>query len=160
MSSYRHATLKKSKSTFSFPNPTMSSGPGPAPAHRNVANIRSVSNHGQSTPPAPHTPPRTISSNYGSPATIRADDDFILIEIGSRYVRVGFAGDTLPKTKMSSGPETQRRAGDFRRWQGYGVSIAESWTANHEIWRYDVRDLELDLVKDRLERLLREAFAK
>ncbi|TQS33221.1 hypothetical protein Golomagni_06441 [Golovinomyces magnicellulatus] len=138
----------------------MASASERAPAHRNVANIRSVSNQGQTTPAAPHTPPRAISSNYGSPATIRADDDFILMELGSRYVRVGFAGDTLPKVKVSCGPDTQRRVGDFRRWQGHGLSIAESWTTNHEIWRYDVRDLELDLVKDRLERLLREAFAK
>lgn len=138
----------------------MSSGSGPALAHRSVASIRSLPNQGQAGPSTPHTPPRAISSSYGSPATIRADDDFILLELGSRYLRVGFAGDTLPKARLACGPETQRRAGDFRRWQGQGPSPAESWTADHEIWKYDIRDLDLELVQDRLERLLRDAFSR
>lgn len=138
----------------------MSNGSGPALAHRSVASIRSLPNQGQTGPSIPHTPPRAISSSYGSPATIRADDDFILIEIGSRYLKVGFAGDTLPKARVASGPETQRRAGDFRHWQGQGLSPAQSWTAEHEIWRYDIRGLDLELVQDRLERLLRDAFSR
>ncbi len=137
----------------------MASGHGPALAHRSVSNIRSVSGQ-QSTPSTPHTPPRAISGgSYGSPATIRADDDFLLIEIGSRNVRVGFAGDSLPKAVMSSGPREQRRAGDFRQWTG-SEALREHWAPEYEIWRYDLRDFDLGLFQDKLERVLRDAFTR
>ncbi|OAA78330.1 Actin-like protein [Akanthomyces lecanii RCEF 1005] len=136
----------------------MASGHGPALAHRSVSNIRTVSGQ-QSTPSTPHTPPRTISGSYGSPASIRADDDFLLIEIGSRNVRVGFAGDSVPKAVVSSGPREQRRAGDFRQWTG-PEALGENWAPEYEIWRYDLRDFDLGLFQDKLERVLRDAFTR
>lgn len=136
----------------------MASGHGPALAHRSVSNIRTVSGQ-QSTPSTPHTPPRAISGSYGSPASIRADDDFLLIEIGSRNVRVGFAGDSVPKAVVSSGPREQRRAGDFRQWTG-PEALGENWAPEYEIWRYDLRDFDLGLFQDKLERVLRDAFTR
>ena len=137
----------------------MSSGAGHTLAHRSVASIRSVPPQGQS-PAAPHTPPRVISSTYSSPSTIRADDDFVLIEIGSRFARIGFAGDSLPKATLSCGPEQGRRAGDFRAWQQPAPSFTEAWSDDHEIWRYDLRSLDLGLFHDKLDRLLRDAFTR
>lgn len=140
----------------------MSSGSGPTLAHRSVASIRSAPNQGQGQqgPSTPHTPPRTITSAYGSPSTIRADDDIIVVELGSRFVRAGFAGDSLPKATLQCGLEEQRRVGDFRAWQSALRRSCHAWAAEHEIWRYDLREVDLGLVHDKLDRLLREAFTK
>ncbi|TWU75671.1 hypothetical protein ED733_007310 [Metarhizium rileyi] len=137
----------------------MSSGTSTTLDHRSVATIRS----GISQAPAsstPHTPPRTVTTSYGSPSTIRAEEDFVLVEIGSRYVRAGFVGDSLPKACLSCGPEQQRRAGDFRAWQEPVSSPSRKWAADHEIWRYDLRDIDLGLFQDKLDRLLRDAFTR
>ncbi|ATY63769.1 Actin-like protein [Cordyceps militaris] len=135
----------------------MASGNGPAP-HKNVSNIRTVAGP-QPTPSTPHTPPRALSASYGSPASIRAEDDILLIEIGSRHVRVGFAGDSAPKAVLSSGPRDQRRAGDFRQWTGPDA-LREHWAPEYEIWRYDLRDFDLGLFQDKLGRVLRDAFTR
>ncbi|EJP65143.1 Actin-related protein 10 [Beauveria bassiana] len=136
----------------------MASGDGPALAHRSVSNIRTAQGQ-QPTPSTPHTPPRAIPGSYGSPATVRADDDFLLIEIGSRNIRVGFAGDSVPKAVLSSGPQDQRRAGDFRQWTE-SEALREYWAPEYEIWRYDLRDFNLGLFQDKLERMLRDAFTR
>ncbi|ODA83759.1 hypothetical protein RJ55_02275 [Drechmeria coniospora] len=147
----------------------MSSGAEPSLAHKSVAGIRTAPTQDQS-PATPHAPFRVTSSSYGSPSTLRAEDDFVLVEIGSRFVRVGFAGDSLPKATLSSGPEQGRRVGDFRAWQQNGSqsSVAESesesesgaWALEHEIWSFDLRQVDLGLFHDRLERTLREAFTR
>ncbi|KAK5989081.1 Actin-related 10-like protein [Cladobotryum mycophilum] len=137
----------------------MASTPGPALAHRNVANIRAAPNQGQ-TGTTPSTPPRNAPATYGSPSTIRADDDFLIIEIGSRFMRVGFAGDNLPKAVLTFGPESQRRAGDFRDWQRHGEPDLNVWAEDHEIWQCNMRETELGLIHDRLDRLLRDAFTR
>lgn len=157
----------------------MSSHKGPSLAHRTVASIRADPTQGShssqqqhQTPSSsstsaatPHTPPRTITSTYGSPSTIRADDDIIVIELGSRFVRVGFAGDSLPKATLQCGLEEQRRVGDFRAWQssssnGGSRRPGAAWAAEHEIWRYDMREVDLGLVRDKLDRLFRDAFTR
>lgn len=139
----------------------MSSGTGPTLAHRSVASIRSAPIQEQAgSGTAPHTPPRTISSTYGSPATIRADDDFLIIQIGSRFVRAGFAGDNQPKAVLTCEPKDQRRAGDFRDWQQPGVVDLQSGDKDYEIWRHDLREVDLGLVRDKLDRLLRDAFGR
>lgn len=138
----------------------MASGAGPALAHRSVASIRTAPQ--LASPSSPHTPQRPIASNYGSPSAIRADDDIVIIQLGSRLVRAGFAGDSVPKAVLSSGPDDQRRVGDYRAWQGAGETACagNAWAAEHEIWRYDLRELDLGLFQDKLDRLLREAFTK
>ncbi|KAH7311674.1 putative actin protein RO7 [Stachybotrys elegans] len=138
----------------------MSSGALPTLAHRSVTNIRATPSHSHAGQSTPLTPPRTIGSTFGSPSTVRADDDVIIIELGSRYLRVGFAGDSSPKATLSCGPEHQRRAGDLRSWQGQRRQGVNAWSEEHEMWRYDVRDLDLGLVEDKLDRLLRDAFTK
>jgi hypothetical protein len=139
---------------------TMASGTGPTLAHRTVTSIRGGPSQG-SGPSAPHTPTRSsITSIYGSPSAVRADDDIIIIELGSRHIRVGFAGDTSPKATLQCSPEDQRRAGDFRGWQLPKRSAGLHWSKEHEFWRYDLRDIELGLYQDKLERVLHDAFSK
>lgn len=136
------------------------SGSGVTLAHRSVASIRGGAPQGQTAPSTPQTPPRHSISTYGSPSTIRADDDIILIELGSRFLRVGFGGDSVPKATLSCGPEDQRRVGDFRTWQQPDDVGGSAWSAEHEIWHYDLRETDLGLVGDKLDRMLRDAFSK
>lgn len=139
----------------------MASSSGPTLAHTRVTSIRSAPSQAQAITSTPHTPPRTMTSTYGSPSTIRADDDIIIIELGSRFIRAGFAGDSLPKATLACGPEEQRRVGDFRAWDRPRRAERNSvWAEAYEIWRSDIRELDLGLFQDKLDRLLREAFTK
>lgn len=141
----------------------MTGSPGSAAPHRSVVSIR-----GAAAPPAPgpHTPPRNAPPSYGSPSSLRAEDDVIVVEVGSRFVRVGFAGDNAPRVRLQMPPEQQRRVGDYRRWaSGFEDdwtmrAAGADWGEDYELWRYDLRSVDLGLVEDKLERLLREAFSK
>ena len=136
------------------------------PAHRSVSNIRPQHNVNAGSPASPHTPLRTISSTYGSPSALRAEDDCVIIELGSRYLRAGFAGDAIPKAVVDFGPDEQRRTGDFRKWEvGYDKKWKEriqgkGWGQAYELWKLDLRTVDLGLVGDKIERAVREAFTK
>ncbi|PSR93679.1 hypothetical protein BD289DRAFT_428661 [Coniella lustricola] len=133
-----------------------------------------TSTHSNSGGNNPRTPLRTIppmTPTFSSPSSLRAEDEVLIIEFGARTLRVGFAGDAAPKAAVGFGPELARRVGDFRRWEvplgGSGADGAGSddwrkraWSEDHELWRADVRGLDLGLVGDRMERALREAFNK
>ncbi|KAL7624775.1 hypothetical protein AAE478_006347 [Parahypoxylon ruwenzoriense] len=146
----------------------MSSSAALSLPHRTVSSIRAggqPTTHG--LPSTPHTPPRTIvSSTFGSPSALRADDEVIIIELGSRKLRLGLAGDSVPKRIVSFGPEQQRRAGDFRAWDARYQNdwrrraSGKPWGTDHELWQLDVRGQSLALVGDRLERELRDAFTR
>ncbi|KAI1099104.1 actin-like ATPase domain-containing protein [Jackrogersella minutella] len=152
----------------------MSSSAGPTGSlpHRAVSSIRAGAGDRsslQALPSTPHTPPQRTSivpSAFGSPSTLRADDEVIVIELGSRNLRLGFAGDAAPKKIVSFGPEQQRRAGDFRAWDAaYQAdwrkrASGKPWGADHELWQLDVRGQDLSLIGDKLERELRDAFTK
>ena len=136
------------------------------PHHRSVSNIRQQPTTNPASPSSPHTPLRTISSTFGSPSALRAEEDTIVIEIGSRYLRAGFAGHALPKAVIDFGPELQRRTGDYRKWKvGYEKDwrnrIQHSgWGDAYELWRPDLRGLDLGLVGEKIERAVREAYTK
>jgi hypothetical protein len=94
---------------------------------------------------------------------LRAEEDTVILELGSRYLRAGFAGDAVPKAIIDFGPEEQRRAGDYSRWElGYKRERREekSWGETHELWRPDLRGLDLGLVGDKIDRAVRDAFTK
>lgn len=150
-----------------------SSATGPTLAHRTVSNIRSGAGHspspvGQTGPGSPHTPIRgSTSSAFSSPSSLRADEETLVIELGSRYLRLGFAGDSAPKATLRSGTEEQRRAGDFTTWlrresDGHPPRwpSGPEWSSSHEIWRSDQPSPDLGLVSDKLERALRDAFTQ
>lgn len=98
---------------------------------------------------------------------MRAEDETVVIEMGARYLRVGPAGEAHPQAIMDYGPEGQRRAGDYRRWDnGYEKDwrkrqlTCEAWGEKYELWKLDLRDIDLGLVGDKLERAVREAYTK
>ncbi|KAG9241694.1 actin-domain-containing protein [Calycina marina] len=138
--------------------------PASGPSHRNVSNIRPQPTAAQ--PTSPHTPLRSITSTYGSPSALRAEEDCIVVEIGTRYLRAGFAGDSLPKAVVEFGPEEQRRSGDYRRWcTHYEVQWrdripGDGYGKESELWKMDLQGLDLGLVGDKIERAVREAFTK
>lgn len=145
----------------------MSSGSGPSLAHRSVSNIRTEpGGPSLGAPLSPHTPSRAISSTFGSPSSLRAEEDTIVIELGARFIKLGFAGEPVPKTVLSFGPEQQRRVGDFRAWDPDHKNDwrrrprGHTWGGDHELWQHDVRSLDLGLVEDKIDRAIREALTK
>lgn len=137
----------------------------PTLAHRSVSNIRpSIGNTG--SPTSPHTPLRSISSSFGSPSALRAEEECVVVEIGTRYLRAGFAGEAAPQAVVDFGPEEQRRAGDYKRWlPEYEKSWrkrtgGKKWGEAHELWTSDLRGVDLGLVGDKIERAMRDAFTK
>ncbi|KAJ9643421.1 hypothetical protein H2199_004100 [Coniosporium tulheliwenetii] len=119
--------------------------------------------------PSPHTPvgQRSLSSIYGSPSSsYRSDDDTVVLEIGARYLRAGFAGESSPRCILNFGPDEQRRVGDYRQWdpeysrKRRKRKKGQEWGQEHELWRMDLRDLDLGLVTDKLERAVREVQHK
>jgi hypothetical protein len=90
----------------------------------------------------------------------------VILEFGGRYLRAGFAGDAVPKAVIDFGPEEQRRAGDYSKWEvGYdkplrGRREGKSWGEAHELWRPDLRGLDLGLVGNKIDRAIRDAFTK
>ncbi|KAF4862233.1 Actin-related protein 10 [Colletotrichum siamense] len=146
----------------------MSSSAGPSLAHRSVSNIRTETGGGSSLggPLSPHTPSRTVSSTFGSPSSLRAEEDIIVIELGSRFIRLGFAGEPTPKAIISLGPEEQRRVGDYRAWDPDHQDDwrrrqrGKAWGNDHQLWQYDLRLTDLGLVEDKIDRAIREALTK
>ena len=118
------------------------------------------------TPSSPRTPLRGISSTYSSPGNYRAEDDQIVIEFGSRWIRAGLAGESCPRCSLGFGVEESRRVADYRRWlPGYDErprsrKRPQDWGSDYELWRMDTRHVELGLVEDKLERALRVAYSK
>jgi hypothetical protein len=141
----------------------------PSLAHRTISNIRTGTGYSpgsQANQNSPQTPSRAIPSAFGSPSTLRAEEDVIVVEIGSRSIRVGFAGDPNPQVELQLGPNQRRRVGDHRIWglgyqDDWNKRCAQSdWARGYEIWQHDIRDIDLGLVQDKFDRLLREAFTQ
>lgn len=123
-----------------------------------------------------HTTPQqsrisSFASNSSSSSSFRNEEDAIIFEIGSRWLRAGFEGDSTPTCVVGFGPEESRRAGDYRGWlrgnlsempdsQMQPVEDAEDWVRDYELWRMDLRDVDLGLVEDKIERAFRETYNK
>ncbi|CAG8195195.1 unnamed protein product [Penicillium salamii] len=130
--------------------------------------------HSQTTRPAsPHTPQQPIrsgstsfASNTSPSSSFRSEDDAIIFEIGARWLRAGFEGNSTPACVVGFGPEDSRRAGDYRGWiQGSAGAArlpqpvdAEDWARAYELWRLDSREVDLGLVEDKIERAFRETY--
>ena len=76
-------------------------------------------------------------------------------------MRAGFAGESTPRCVLAYSPEHQRRVGDYRQWApGYELrpkkrKRGQNWGKDHELWRMKVDEVDLGLVEDKIERLLR-----
>lgn len=119
--------------------------------------------------PSPTTPgPRALSGIYGSSAaaSFRSDEEHLIFEFGSRFLRAGFAGESKPRCTRAFGPDEQRRVGDFRRWMpGYDTmrrkrKRGQDWGEEYELWKMDLRSADLGLVEDKIERAVREITAQ
>lgn len=136
--------------------------------HRAVSSIRGGAAPSGESPSStnPRTPIRSIPSipsQFNSPSSLRAEDEVLILEFGARRLRAGFAGDAVPKALVAFSPAQARRVGDLRAWEVGHVddwARGHKWGEEHELWRNDVRGLDLGLVGDRMERGLREAFNK
>lgn len=127
---------------------------------------------------APHTPPqqqRSIHSPYGtssSPSSsFRHEEDAVVFELGSRWLRAGFEGESAPLCAVGFGPEEKRRVGDYRVWLRNGgegengprrkrAKKIEEWASEHELWKMDLRDIDIGLIEDKIERCIREVYNK
>lgn len=118
------------------------------------------------SPRSPRTPQlgRSISSQFGSPSGFRSDqDDIILYEIGPRSLSAGFAGESRPRCILPFTPDTARRVGDYRQYEPGHASrtrkfrLREEWAASYELYQNDLREVNLGLVEDKLDRALRTA---
>ncbi|OKL63349.1 hypothetical protein UA08_01537 [Talaromyces atroroseus] len=121
----------------------------------------------------PRTPPplrnRSIVSSFGSSSSplssFRNEEDAIILELGARSLRAGFEGDSAPMCTVGFGPEESRKAGDYRgflRSKGPGNTPdpldAEEWVKSYELWRMDLREVDLGLVEDKVERAIRDVY--
>lgn len=121
-----------------------------------------------STPESPRTPLlRSISSTFGSPGgSFRTEDEYVVIELGARFVRAGFPAESVPRCTLSFGPELQRRVGDYRQWDPeYAQRRSrrrrdQDWGQDSELYRMDLTRVDLGLVEDKFERAMREAYNK
>ena len=118
------------------------------------------------TATSPHTPTRftSVGSNFSSPgSTYRQEEDAIIIELGARYLRAGFAGESGPQCVLPFSRESNRRIGDYRAYApGYRPKPTsfERWANENELWRNDLGNVDLGLVEDKLERTIREVYNK
>ncbi|KHE79818.1 actin-like ATPase domain-containing protein [Neurospora crassa] len=110
-------------------------------------------------------PARPIPT-FNTPSSLRAEEELIVVDFGTRKIQVGFAGDSAPRGIVWFGPEQQRRIGDFRDWQTdyhqdwRSKAAGGNWGRDYELWRPDVRGLELGQVGDKVEKAVREAYTK
>ncbi|KAH9878265.1 hypothetical protein J1614_003482 [Plenodomus biglobosus] len=121
-----------------------------------------------STPETPRTPLlRSFSSTFGSPGgSFRTEDEYVAVEVGARFVRTGFPGESTPRCCIPFGPDTQRRVGDYRQWDpDYAQKRrrrkrGHDWGQEHELYRMHLPSVDLALVEDKFERAMREAYNK
>lgn len=134
---------------------------------KTATSVRPGLSHLQPNPPSPQTPLRDVSSAFSSPSlSYRAEEGSLVFEFGARHFSAGFAGESSPRCRLTFGPEDSRRVGDYRKWlpgfesrrirkrRGY------EWGEDHELWRLDMREVDLGLVEDKIERAVREAYTK
>ncbi|EEP82426.1 predicted protein [Uncinocarpus reesii 1704] len=156
--------------TISSPSSGLDKRPAAADIRTNLRSSRSQA------PASPHTPQQsrqtyslyTGSSSPGS--SFRHEEDAVILEIGSRWLRGGFEGSSTPTCVVGFGPEEARRVGDYRGWmrnpnqavqKGKITPVnAENWLEKYELWRKDIRGLDIGLFEDRLERAVRELYNK
>lgn len=116
---------------------------------------------------SPRTPSfgRSLSSQYGSPGgSYRAEEEAIIYAVGARSFSAGFTGESAPRCIQTFGPNDSRRVDDFRQWTtGANRSLNRNpgpWGKEWELWSFDLRNLDLDLVEDKVERAVRQAHTK
>ncbi|KAL1954266.1 hypothetical protein VTO42DRAFT_1452 [Malbranchea cinnamomea] len=112
---------------------------------------------------------QVLSSFTSSPgSSLRQDEDVVVVEVGSRWLRAGFEGDSNPLCVVGFGREEGRRVGDYRGWiqsdkgslPNQRAENVDEWANGHELWSVDIRGLDIGLVEDKIERAFREIYNK
>jgi actin-related protein len=161
MSSTAAGERKASASASALAPPSASLGRSARASTPRVADLAS-------TPESPRsTALRASSSLYNSPGPgFRSEDDYVVFEVGARFLRGGFPGESAPRCTLPFSPDRQRRAGDYRQWdpaynrRRHKPKQSLGWGADHELYRLDLTNVDLRLVQDKLERALRETYTK
>ena len=114
---------------------------------------------------APVTPPnRYISSNLSTPgSTYGTHEDAIVIKLSSRCLQAGIEGESYPQCRYDFKPTGAKRLGDYRQWlPGYipPQELLENWGEGYELWKNDLKNFELGVISDKLERAIREVYNK
>lgn len=132
-----------------------------------TATSRPRLSHLQADPSSPQTPQRTFSSAFSSPSiSYRAEEEVVIFELGARHLSAGIAGESNPRCRSSFSPEETRRVGDYRQYLPEYQDRPRKrkrhyrWGEDHELWRMDLRGLDLGLVEDKTERAVREAYTQ
>ncbi|KAJ5749258.1 uncharacterized protein N7511_010954 [Penicillium nucicola] len=135
-----------------------------------TSNLRHSQTARPSSPQTPQQQLRSGNTSFTSTtspgSSFRNEEDAIIFEIGARWLRAGFEGNSAPACVIGFGPEDSRRVGDYRGWiqgsMGAGRLAqpvdAEEWTRPYELWRPDSREVDLGLVEDKIERAFRETY--
>ncbi|KAJ4405866.1 hypothetical protein N0V91_004975 [Didymella pomorum] len=121
-----------------------------------------------STPESPRTPlQRNPSSLFSSPSgNYRTEDEYVVLEIGSRFIRGGLPGESAPRCTLPFGPDRQRRVGDYRQYDPeYNKKRRrrrkeKEWGEDQELYRLDLTKVDMDHVGDQFERAIREVYTK
>ncbi|KAK5126112.1 hypothetical protein LTR85_011467 [Meristemomyces frigidus] len=140
----------------------------PAVRTRPPPAVLGASHRAAGTPGSPRTPllGRSISSQFGTPGSFRAEqEEHVIYELGARHLSAGFAGESRPRCVMRFEPESGRRVGDYRGYEPNHTQKrnrrkkGDDWGAEYELYRNDVRALDLGLVEDKLGRAVRTVHA-
>lgn len=132
-----------------------------------ASSVRPALSHLQPDSPSPQTPRRGFSSAFSSPSlSWRGEEESLVFEFGARHLCAGFAGESAPRGTIAFGPEESRRVGDYRQWlpgfeqHHHRKRKGYEWGEDHEFWRMDLREVNLGLVEDKVERAVRMAYGK
>ncbi|CAI7610210.1 unnamed protein product [Penicillium pancosmium] len=135
-----------------------------------TSNLRHSQTARPSSPHTPQQPLRSANTSFASASSpgssFRNEDDAIIFEIGARCLRAGFEGNGTPVCVKRFGPEEMRRAADYRGWIHGDIGAgplpkpvnAEDWVRDYELWQPDLKNVDLGLVEDKIERVFRETY--
>jgi actin-related protein len=139
--------------------------PSPAPAPDYFAGKPARPLHARHGSGSPRTPllGRSISSQFGSPGSFRAEqEECVVYELGARHLSAGFAGESKPRCVVRFSPSQTTRVGDYRQWDVGSANNRRKnvrhggWGEEYGLYRNDIRGLDLGLMEDKLERTVRQ----
>lgn len=130
-----------------------------SPSARDQVTWRNLSKSESATTPV--TPPtRFIPSASSTPgSTFGQEQDAVILELNSRYIKAGIEGESHPQCRYDLTPLSFQRVDSYRQYLPNYTRPKEdlgTWGAGYEFWKNDVRSMNLGLFSDNLERIIRE----
>lgn len=130
--------------------PTLNLNRGPSPsAHRRLPSVLRTPSISSLTVGVPLTP-----RHFSPGGSLHSSEEPLILEIGSKILRVGFASEGAPRCSIPWNGELCRVAGDVVN-HGDGSTLRRI-----ELWRPDLAGLDMGLVADLVERGVRKAYNK